>query len=207
MDRSRPHRSGAVPRAAVPRLVIMVKEPRAGRVKTRLGQDIGHVRAAWWMRHRLAVLVRDVTAPGWDTLLAVAPDIAIRSPMLPRLPRLAQGPGDLGARMARLFRALPPGPVLIVGADIPAITRAHIAAGFARLGDHDALIGPATDGGFWAIGLKRSGAVPAGLFDNVRWSTPHAMADTLATLPYSRIARLPVLQDVDVAADLRAVGR
>jgi rSAM/selenodomain-associated transferase 1 len=185
----------------------MVKEPRAGRVKTRLGQEIGHIRAAWWMRHRLAALVRNVTAPGWDTLLAVAPDTAIRSPMLPRLPRLAQGPGDLGARMARVLRVLPPGPVLIIGADIPAITRAHIAAGFARLGDHDAVIGPATDGGFWAIGLKRSGAVPAGLFANVRWSTPHAMADTLASLPYCGIARLPELQDVDVAADLHAVGR
>ncbi len=190
-----------------PRLVIMVKEPRPGRVKTRLGQDIGHVRAAWWMRHRLRTLARGVTSPGWDTILAVAPDTARHSPMLPDLARIGQGPGDLGDRMGRLFRGLPPGPVLIIGADIPAITRAHVAAGFAALGDHPAVIGPASDGGFWAIGLKRSAAVPAGLFAGVRWSSPHAMADTLATLPFSRVARLPVLNDVDVASDLPAVGR
>lgn len=190
-----------------PRLVIMVKEPRPGRVKSRLGEGIGHVRAAWWMRHRLRALTREVTSPRWQTLLAVAPDAALHSPMLPDLSRIAQGPGHLGDRMGRLFRTLPPGPVLIVGADIPALTRTHVAAGFKALGDHPAVIGPASDGGFWAIGLRRSASPPAGLFANVRWSTRHAMADTLATLPYPHIARLPVLADVDVASDLPAQGR
>ena len=193
--------------AARPRLVIMAKQPRPGQVKTRLGEGIGHVRAAWWMRHRLMALAREVTSPRWQVLLAVTPDPALHSPMLPDLARIPQGPGDLGDRMGRLFRTLPPGPVLIVGADIPAITRAHIAAGFRALGDHPAVIGPARDGGFWAIGLRRSAATPAHLFENVRWSTPQAMADTLKTLPYAHIARLPVLADVDVASDLPSQGR
>lgn len=190
-----------------PRLVIMVKEPQAGRVKTRLGREIGMVRAAWWFRHRLARLTRELVDPRWETLIAVAPDVAVRSRALPDLPRISQGGGNLGARMRQVFRALPPGPVVIVGADIPGITRAHIARAFQALGRHDAVIGPAPDGGYWAIGLRRTGAVPARLFHGVRWSSENAMADTLATLTDQRIATLPVLADVDVAADLSRVSR
>ena len=122
-----------------------------------------------------------------------------------QLARLAQGPGDLGDRMARVFRALP-GPTLIVGADIPGITQAHIAAGFAALGSHDAVLGPAPDGGYWAIGLKRGRPLPPRLFDGVRWSSPDALAGTLATLDGRRIAFLAPLHDVDTAADLKRVS-
>lgn len=190
-----------------PRLVIMAKVPVAGRVKTRLGRDIGMVRAAWWFRHHLAKLGRNLQDPRWLTLLAVTPDTALASPCLPPLPRIPQGAGDLGKRMGGVFHSLPPGPVLIVGSDIPGITRAHIAEGFKALGCHDAAIGPALDGGYWAIGLKRTRAVPASLFEGVRWSTEHARADTLATLPGLSVATLPVLADVDIGSDLVRLSR
>ncbi|GKY86251.1 TIGR04282 family arsenosugar biosynthesis glycosyltransferase [Sinisalibacter aestuarii] len=185
----------------------MVKEPRAGRVKTRLGRDIGMVRAAWWFRHRIAMLARAMQDPRWDTLLAVTPDTALSSRALPPLPRIAQGPGDLGARMGHVFRTQPPGPVLIIGADIPGITRAHIATGFRALGSQDAVFGPAQDGGYWGIGLKRRPAIPARLFQNVRWSSEHALTDTLASLPGLSVAYLPVLADVDVGSDLMRLSR
>ena len=199
----------ALPRCSTnrrrPVLAIMVKAPAAGRSKTRLGREIGMVPAAWWARHQLARLARTLPDPRWDIVLAVAPDTAVASGALPALPRLAQGPGDLGDRMVRVFRALP-GPTLIVGADIPGITQAHIAAGFAALGSHDAVLGPAPDGGYWAIGLKRTRPLPPRLFDGVRWSSPHALADTLATLDGRRIAFLAPLHDVDTAADLKRVS-
>lgn len=184
-----------------PTLVVMVKLPVAGRVKTRLGREIGMVPAAWWARHRIGRIGRDLTDRRWRLVLAVAPDAAVPSAALPPLPRLAQGSGDLGDRMARVFRALP-GPVLIVGADIPGITRGHVAAGFRALGAHDAVIGPAPDGGYWAIGLKQRRALPPGLFAGVRWSSEHAFRDTLVTLSGLRTAFLPELADVDCAADL-----
>ena len=143
----------------------------------------------------------ELTDKRWRLVLAVAPDAAVPSPALPPLPRLAQGSGDLGDRMARVFGALP-GPVLIVGADIPGITRGHVAAGFRALGAHDAVIGPAPDGGYWAIGLKQRRALPRGLFAGVRWSSEHAFRDTLVTLSGLRTAFLPELADVDCAADL-----
>ena len=109
-------------------LVEMVKEPRPGRVKTRLGRGIGMVAAAWWFRHQVARLLRRVEDPRWRLVLAVSPDTeGLASRVWPaHLPRMAQGRGDLGDRMGRIFRSLPPGRVCIIGADIPEIGRAHV---------------------------------------------------------------------------------
>lgn len=186
-------------------LVIFAKVPGAGRVKTRLARGIGTVPAAWWFRHQLARLVRRVGRdPRWETVLAVAPDTGIASRALPSLPRFAQGPGDLGDRMGRAFCALPPGPVVIIGGDIPGITPHHIAEAFRALGRHEAVVGPAPDGGYWLIGMRRGGhAIPAHLFEGVRWSSEHALTDTLATLGGLSVGRVATLADVDTAHDLR----
>jgi len=187
-----------------PYLVIMLKEPRAGRVKTRLGRDIGMVPAAWWFRHQTARLIRRLDDPRWHLVLAVSPDRAgLTSRVWPaHIPRVAQGHGDLGQRMGRILRGFPPGPVVIVGGDIPGIRAHHIARAFRRLGRHDVVFGPATDGGFWLIGMKRTTRVPATLFQNVRWSSRFALADTLVSLAGQRIAQIDRLPDVDTAADL-----
>lgn len=187
-----------------PTLVIMARAPVAGRTKTRLGREIGMVPAAWWARHQLFRLTRTLADPRWEIVLAVTPDSAVTSAALPPGTRVSQGRGTLGDRMARVFRLFP-GPTLIVGADIPDLTRRGIRAGFAALGSHDAVIGPAPDGGYWAIGLKHTHPLPPRLFDNVRWSTAHARADTLATLGDCSVAFLPTLHDVDTAADLKRV--
>jgi glycosyltransferase A (GT-A) superfamily protein (DUF2064 family) len=89
-----------------PTLIIMLKEPRAGRVKTRLGKDIGLTAAVWWFRHQVKRLLRRIDDPRWNVVLAVAPD---RAGMLRRVwpahfERIAQGQGDLGDRMARVYR-------------------------------------------------------------------------------------------------------
>ena len=183
----------------------MVKEPRPGRVKTRLGRDLGLITAAWWFRHQVRGLLRRVRDPRWDVVLAVSPD---REGMMRRvwpadLPRIPQGRGDLGDRMGRVFRMMPPGPVAIIGADIPKINRARIAEAFAALGNHDAEFGPAPDGGYWLVGMKCVGPVPQTMFQGVRWSSEHALADTEASLPGLRIAHVASLRDVDAAADLR----
>jgi len=186
-----------------PTLIVMLKEPRPGRVKTRLGRDIGMTTAAWWFRHQTRRLLRRLRDPRWDLVLAVAPDVAgMRSRVWPAdLPRVPQGSGDLGQRMARAMQTAR-GPVCVIGADIPGITRPAIADAFAALGRHDAVFGPAPDGGYWLVGLKRAHPLPQGLFAGVRWSTRHALADTCATLGGKRIAMVQTLRDVDTADDL-----
>ena len=182
----------------------MVKEPRPGRVKTRLGRDIGMVGAAWWFRHQVTRLLREVADPRWQVVLAVAPDhVGLQSRVWPPcFARVAQGRGTLGDRMGRLMRGLPSGPVCIIGADIPGVRRAHIARAFAALGDHQAVFGPAPDGGYWLIGMTRVAPPPVTLFDGVRWSTGHALSDSIASLGSLRVAQIDMLRDVDTAADL-----
>lgn len=186
------------------RLIVMLKEPHPGRIKTRLGRDIGLTRAAWWFRHQTAQLLRRLEDPRWELILAVSPDReGLQSRIWPaHLPRIPQGPGDLGDRMARVMRSMPPGPACVIGGDIPGITPIHIARAYAMIGDHDAVFGPATDGGYWLVGLRHPARAPVGFLDNVRWSSEHALTDSLSSLGGARVALCDTLADVDTVADL-----
>ena len=186
-----------------PRLIVMVKEPRPGRVKTRLAADIGSVQATWWFRHQVRRLLKNVVDPRWETVLSVAPDPSVTSASFPaHLQRIPQGAGNLGTRMANAMSGHH-APVCVIGADIPGVTRAEIAQSFALLGAHDAVFGPAPDGGYWLVGLKHAAPLPASLFAGVRWSTEHALADSIASLKGRRVALSATLRDVDTAADLQ----
>jgi len=185
----------------------MAKAPVAGRVKTRLAREVGVGAALRFARHSAAALLRRVAFDRrWETILAVTPDTAVASRLwTPQLPRARQGGGDLGRRMQRMLDRTRPGPVAIVGTDVPAIGTAHVARAFRLLGREDAVLGPATDGGYWLVGLRRRPRVLRP-FRGVRWSSPHALADTLANLEGCRVALLPVLTDVDDAQAVRASG-
>lgn len=183
----------------------MAKSPRAGRIKQRLAASVGVVSAARFYRicltHTLMRLGRD---PRWQTLLAVSPDVDVSAPLWPRgVERVPQGKGDLAVRMQRLFRRLPPGPAIIVGSDIPAISPSDIARAFRLLSNGDAVFGRAADGGYWLVGLRRTPRVLAP-FTNVRWSGPHALADTLRNLNGRRVAFAATLSDVDSEDDYRS---
>ncbi len=204
-----------------PRLVIMVKEPRAGKTKTRLAKIIGAARATGVYRAMMASLVarlgRDTR---WQTVLAVSPDEALGQAVFGRgtgrighsrigqgqigQAQIGQGRGDLGQRLQRLADRIPAGPIVIVGTDIPAITPSAIASAFRALGRHDAVFGPSSDGGYWLVGLKRRPRV-AIAFANVRWSSPHALKDTQANFRGLSVAKIAVLDDVDDGAAFAAM--
>jgi len=186
-------------------LVIFARTPRVGQGKRRLARDIGEIAAFRFQcgmrRQLLDGLGRDLR---WKTWLAFTPDHL--PPGARGLPILAQGAGDLGRRMASVMRRLPPGPAVIIGSDIPGIRSGDIAAAFRALGAHDAVFGPARDGGFWLIGLRcRLRFVDP--FRNVRWSSEHALADTRANLRGKRVALLRTLADVDDGDDWRRYQR
>jgi glycosyltransferase A (GT-A) superfamily protein (DUF2064 family) len=90
----------------------------------------------------------------------------------------------------------------VIGADIPRPTRADIALAFAALGPADLVFGPAPDGGYWLVGAARPRHLPAGFLQHVRWSGPHALADSRASVPDARIAIAAMRADVDTATDL-----
>jgi rSAM/selenodomain-associated transferase 1 len=183
----------------------MAKAPRIGRVKTRLAKGIGSVPAWAFYRRTLSAVSRPlISDPRWKSWMAVYPDETATNPHIwpVQCPRFGQGGGDLGQRMGRVMDTMPIGPVVIIGADIPDIRAHHISAAFTALGNHDAVFGPADDGGYWLVGLKRRPGVLS-LFENVRWSTEHALSDTLDNLPsFTNVAYLETLTDVDDASDL-----
>ena len=187
-------------------LIVMAKQPRAGGVKRRLARGIGAVAATRFYRTTLRhTLMRLGADPRWRTYLAVAPHAALAQtcwPSWPRVPRIAQAQGDLGARMQALFDRMPPGPVVLVGSDIPEISPAHIAEAFRLLGQADAVFGPARDGGYWLVGFNRSPGRLA-TFHDVPWSTDRTLAATCANLKGRRIAFAATLGDVDTAEDLK----
>lgn len=187
------------------RLIVFAKVPRVGAVKTRLARDIGSVAAWVWYRRTLATLLHRLGRDRrWRPILAIA------GPHRHRIgyPRAQfwvvsrQSRGDLGRRMTAAF-AGGKGPTVLVGSDIPDLASSHIIQSFQALGRSQVVLGPATDGGFWLVGLRhprRSGR----LFRAVRWSTPFALADTLANLdPRDSATLLAPLADLDDGNDLR----
>lgn len=190
-------------------LVIFARTPQAGRVKRRLAAEIGTLEATRFYRallgRQIAKLAKDRR---WTVWLFVTPDTSLDHVAwrdhVPACRRCPQRAGDLGRRMKLPFRSLPPGPVVLVGSDIPKLEPHHIARAFGLLGAHDLVFGPARDGGFWLIGAKRLKPLPRDLFAGVRWSTPTVLADTLAGLPRHVTAALAdTLDDVDDAAAYR----
>jgi uncharacterized protein len=186
-------------------VVVFARSPRLGVVKRRLAHDIGD-RAA--LRFHVATLTRLARALAADrrfrTVLAVTPDHArFRLPV--HVERLPQGSGDLGMRMQRAFQRFPHGRVAIIGCDIPDAGPLDSLAAFRALGSAQAAFGPAVDGGYWLVAM--SPRRPAHPFASVRWSTEHALADTLANFAGRRIALLRTLHDVDTGADWRRTHR
>ncbi|MFC8998504.1 DUF2064 domain-containing protein [Streptomyces rochei] len=181
-------------------LLVIAKEPRPGRVKTRLTPPFTPAEAAALAEASLA-----------DTLDAVAATPARRRVLVldgdpgPWLPPgfdvVPQGAGGLDARLADAFAGCA-GPALLIGMDTPQVTADLLDVDFR---DCDAYFGPAEDGGFWALGLARP--EPA-LLRGVPMSTPVTGAVQRGRLLTAglRVRDLPPLRDVDTAADARAVA-
>ncbi|GAA2496411.1 DUF2064 domain-containing protein [Streptomyces longisporus] len=183
----------------LPTLLVIAKEPRPGRVKTRLTPP--------FTPHEAAALAEAALA---DTLDAVARTPAHRRVLVlegepgPWLPPgfevVRQCPGGLDERLAAAF-AHCAGPALLIGMDTPQVTPELLAVDFA---DCDAYFGPAEDGGFWALGLADPD--PA-LLLGVPMSTPRTGAVQRARLTGLRVRELPRLRDVDTANDAELVAK
>lgn len=178
-----------------PVVIVFARIPRLGVGKRRLAQTVGDRAALNFSRLTLARLLRRLRRlRGAEMILATSPDHHARF-SAPSFTRIGQGQGDLGARMQRAFKRFPRRRVVLVGSDIPAINTSDIRAAFQRLRGVDAVFGPATDGGYWLIGM--AGRRPATPFAHVRWSSRHALADTQQNFLHHHTARLRFLDDVD----------
>ena len=186
-------------------LLIYAKPPRMGLSKTRLAACLGLTEARRVAHFTLARTMRAALSGHWTPLLYTAPDKALGDSIGGLWPasliRRSQGQGGLTQRLAKGLAEAPPGPVLFIGADTPDLSTALLRTAIRTLQNHDAVFGPARDGGFWLFGLNKGSRTRAP-FDGVRWSGPHAMEDVWGNLPpHARVGLLRTLTDIDEADD------
>lgn len=191
-------------------MLVFVRAPAAGAVKTRLAAAVG-AEAALSLYRRLAEhTLREAAAlagEGVEVRVHHTPadaGDAVRGWLGAGPVYLPQAEGDLGMRMREAFaRAFADGArqVVIVGSDLPALSAELLRRAFALLEAHPAVIGPARDGGYYLLGL--TGLVD-GIFDGIAWSTSEVLAATLARFHAAGVepAMLEQLADVDEIGDL-----
>lgn len=189
-------------------VIVFAKAPQAGLAKTRLAVTLGPEGAARLAQRMLDHAVQQARQAGLGPVdLCVAPDGShpafARLATMPDVTLSMQGEGDLGDRMARAFsRVLAQRPpALLIGTDTPALDAAYLRQAAAALQDHDAVFGPAADGGYVLVGLRR----PApSLFADLPWSDDRVMTRTRERLASAglRHHELATLHDVDQPADL-----
>ena len=187
-------------------VIVLLKDPRPGQVKTRLAAVCGARRAAILYREwigfvlaRLQPLRGPVSVVGyfdgatkdafahWDSLVD---------------DWWAQPKGDLGERLAAGFEVahLGGGPVVAIGTDCLDVDAPLLQNGFEILSHQDVVFGPAVDGGYYLVGCKRP--LPP-IFDDIAWSRATVLAETIRRLakPSWRLALLPPWYDVDTLDD------
>ena len=192
-------------------LAIFVKTPGWSPLKTRLAQAIG--KAAAEAFHRLAaaavaeaVMRAQASMPGLVAYWAVAEADALDAPIWRGLPRIAQGDGDLGARMRSVCGILRErhGRAVLVGADAPQLDANDLLAACAALDAHHHAIGPSEDGGFWLFATRV--AVPDAAWSDTPWSQADTAMRFLDALEDPSVAHLRTLCDVDTVDDLAALA-
>ena len=183
-----------------PRIVLLTRYPEPGRAKTRLIPVLGAQGAADLHRRLTERTVAVVRESGLALeIRSTGAPVEAFADWLDCDAVVDQGEGDLGAR---LVRAGPPYPTILIGADAPDLTAELLHSAVEALGRSAAAIGPAKDGGYWLIGMVR--AVP-GVFEDIDWGTDQVAAQTRARLTVAGIdpVLLPELADCDRPEDLR----
>lgn len=185
--------------------MIFIKNPIAGKVKTRLGNDIGHDKAVEYYQKLLTITREAANNTQADKWLWYG-DFINSGDAWPEtdFTKKLQAGNDLGARMKHAFQeAFAQGyrKVCIIGSDCPEMSAEIVEQAFFELEKNDAVIGPANDGGYYLLGMKK--LLP--IFDNIQWSTETVLTDTigrLQKLQYS-IYILKELTDLDTVEDLK----
>ncbi|WP_320170701.1 TIGR04282 family arsenosugar biosynthesis glycosyltransferase [Maridesulfovibrio sp.] len=193
-------------------LLFFVKYPEPGRVKTRLGREIGYEHAARLYKSFTEDMLSNFRQHGMNTLIFCDPYRPVEQyrNWLGEGSYFRQQGCDLGERMKNAFETgFAEGLLhcILTGSDLPGLAPQTVSDGFERLKTSPACIGPACDGGYYLIGFQR-GSFKESVFIDMLWSTPEVFAETVARLSGEGMepAVLPELSDVDTLADLAALA-
>lgn len=185
-------------------LIIFVKNPVAGKVKTRLAKSIGDEKALEIYEHLLDITRKAAEGVDCTRHLFYSDEIESDDWSLDKFNKHLQSGDGLGEKMKNAFHhifTLGAKRVIIIGSDCPGITSEIVQDAFASLQEKDVCIGPAKDGGYYLLGMQK---LHNPLFEDKQWSTDSVFEDTIVDLMENRLsyARLPQLSDVDTIYDL-----
>ena len=201
-------------------LGLFAKQPVPGRVKTRLAADWGHERAAALYECFVRDLLGRLAVTGDRRVIGFAPaDDETRQWFQETSRRIAgleawklwpQPELDLGGRMADFFRTWTESPAhrtILIGSDSPTLPTEYLEQAWRLLDNHDCVLGPATDGGYYLVGLRGAVSDLAAPFLNVAWSTPDVLSQTITQLKKHELSLglLPPWYDVDSMETVRTL--
>jgi len=190
--------------------LIFIKYPESGRVKTRLGKEIGMEKAASLYKSMVENILTSCRSKDFHTVIFYDPKEKFRETINwlgTDYSYMPQRGGSLGERMSNaLSDAFLKGfnRCLLTGSDIPELSKDILKQGFAELKNSDAVIGKAEDGGYYLIGFKRETYTDA-VFRGITWSTPVVFSETMTifeNINYN-VSMTRVLSDIDLPEDIK----
>ncbi len=193
-------------------IIVMVKYPQAGSVKTRLGRQIGMERAAVLFRGFVRTMLATCRSTGFDTVISCHPDHPVsdyREWLGSGFDFMVQKGLNLGHKMRDAFeQGFVRGfdRVILTGSDLPHLPAATLDEAAKSVETCDVVIGPALDGGYYLVAMKQDRFFPE-MFDDIPWSTPDVLNITLKKLAEGRRKPflLTAIRDIDTLEDLNAV--
>lgn len=194
-------------------IVVMVKYPQAGSVKTRLGRQIGMKKASDLYRGFVRTMLVACRSSGFDTVISCHPDHPVsdyQKWLGSGFDFMAQKGSDLGHKMRDAFEqgfARGFDRVILTGSDLPHLQAATIEEAAQKTGACDVVIGPALDGGYYLVAMKQ-GRFFSEMFDDIPWSTADVLRMTLEKIAAARRkpCLLTAMRDIDTLEDLNAVS-
>lgn len=201
-------------------LIVFVKQPESGQVKTRLCPPLTPEEAAalytCFLKDAFIQYARLASRANFKIHIFATPagsksffkkfigDVADLRPL--KIEIIEQQGADLGERMEHAFRTLFEkfSDTVIIGSDHPTLPDRYLENAFEQLLSYDAVIGPSADGGYYLLGLKK---VYHEIFSGIAWSGPNVFSETMKTLNRRRVAQLPEWYDIDDEASLKRMVR
>jgi len=185
-------------------VIIFAKRPVLGKVKTRLAESIGEEKAyelyVKMLEHMLSAIPNDDydSVIYWDSSVGES-----LFKLKTTIEQNEQEGANLGERMGNAFNKMLTlyKRVIIIGVDCPFVNKNTIKSAFNELSSHDVCIGPAIDGGYYLIGLKKT---HNDIFINIKWGSGEVLVDTIKRLKSNNAtySMLPELRDIDTVEDL-----
>ena len=195
-------------------VILFVKYPTPGRVKTRLAKQLGQKRAAEIYENFVVDILAVLEKLNVNLKIFFSPadtQQRFQSWLGKEYSYTAQAGGDLGQKMKNAFQCVFAdgfSRAVIIGSDSPDLPADFLDSSFTALDSHDAVIGPAADGGYYLIGFSGESFLPEA-FDRICWSTDSVFWQTIDTLKKHRrkVHLLPQWYDVDTFEDLKSLQR